>query len=135
MKMLTNTKRYELPAIRLLLILNTAVLLFHICIVAKIIPYDIAWGGRLKSDPEMYVFEAISILINLLFSFILLLRGRLIEPILSGKVVHVMLWIFFVIYVINTIGNLFAVTAFEKYFAILTFMFAVLIGFILFRKK
>lgn len=135
MNTLTSTKSKELPAIRLLLILNTAVLLFHICIVARICPYDIAWGGRLKSDPEMYVLETISILVNLIFSFVLLLRGRYIKPILSRKVVHVLLWIFFLIYSLNTIGNLFSVTAFEKYFAILTCLFAVLIGVVLWGKK
>ena len=43
-------------AIKILLSMLTAVLLFHLCIVTGIIPYDITWGGRLKSDQEMYVF-------------------------------------------------------------------------------
>ncbi len=40
---------------------------FHFLILLKIIPYDITWGGRLKSDEEMFVFETISIIVNLFF--------------------------------------------------------------------
>jgi hypothetical protein len=36
-------------------------ILFHLSIIAKIIPYNITWGGRLTNDTEMYVFETISI--------------------------------------------------------------------------
>jgi len=121
-------------AIMLLLLLNTAVLLLHLTIVFKIVPYNIAWGGRLKTDSEMYVFEMVSILINLLFSVTLLIKGSFIKPIFPPKVVHVLLWIFLIIYSLNTICNLFAVTSFEKYFALLTFIFALLIA-VLLRKK
>ena len=121
-------------AIKLLLILNTAVLIFHFAIVLKLIPYTIAWGGRLENDSEMYVFEAISILINLLFSFILLIKGQMIRTVLPMKIVNVLLWIFLVIYSLNTIGNLLAVTAFEKYFSILTFVLAALIGRVLYFR-
>lgn len=125
--------RENMPAfaIRLLLVLNTMVLLFHFGIILKIIPYTIAWSGRLENDREMYAFEAVSILINLFFSFILLIKGRMIPAILPLKIVNILLWIFLVIYSLNTVGNLVAVTVFEKYFAILTFIFAVLIGIVL----
>jgi len=52
-----------------------AVLLFHLSIILKIIPYEITWGGRLKNDSEMYVFETISIVINL-FLFLILTKDR-----------------------------------------------------------
>ncbi len=134
MSSLSANQKKSKSAILLLLVLNTAVLLFHLTIVFKIVPYDIAWGGRLKTDSEMYVFEAVSILINLLFSVTLLVKGSFIKPIFSPKVVRVLLWIFFIIYSLNTIGNLFAATSFEKYFALLTFLFALLVAVILRRK-
>ncbi len=83
----------------------------------------------------MYVFEAVSILINLLFSVTLLVKGSFIKPIFSPKAVRILLWVFFVIYSLNTIGNLFAVTRFEKYFAGVTFLFAFLITVVLRRKN
>jgi hypothetical protein len=62
--------------IRILLVLIGAVIAFHLCIIIKIIPYNIAWGGRLKNDTEMYVFESFSILINLILMAVLLMKKR-----------------------------------------------------------
>ncbi|RYM34913.1 hypothetical protein ERX46_05930 [Brumimicrobium glaciale] len=116
-------------AIKLLLGLLTAITIFHICILLKIIPYDIAWGGRLQNDQEMYVFESISILVNLFLIWILLMRGNLVKFKFSNRIVNIILWIFFVIFILNTIGNVFAKTNFEKFFALVTGLFA----FLLFR--
>lgn len=121
-------------AIKILLGVLIGIVIFHLCIVFKIIPYDIAWGGRLKSDSEMYVFESISIFVNLLLGWILLIKGKFLKAILPIKLVNVMLWVFLILFVLNTIGNLFAKTNFEKLFAILTMTFSILIGLIL-RKK
>ena len=122
-------------AIKAFLGLLLAVILFHICIILKIIPYDITWGGRLTNDAEMYVFEIISILINVFLSWVLLMKGNLVKFKLSNKVVNGILWIFFAIFILNTIGNIFAKTFFEKFFAILTGLSAILIWNILKEKK
>ena len=66
-------------AIKLLLWLNAAVILFHLAILTKIIPYDVIWGGRLNNDVEMYVFEGISILVNLLLCLVLYKRRIFVE--------------------------------------------------------
>jgi hypothetical protein len=121
-------------SIKIFLGLLLAVILFHICIILKIIPYDIAWGGRLTNDLEMYVFESISILINLFLSVILLMKDNIIKYKLSEKVINGILWTFFAIFVLNTIGNIFAKTIFEKYFAILTGFSAILIWNIVIKK-
>ena len=52
-----------------MLAIVATVSVFHLGILLKIIPYEITWGGRLKDDAEMYVFETISILINFIFCF------------------------------------------------------------------
>jgi hypothetical protein len=122
-------------SIRIYLGLLLAVILFHLCIITKIIPYDITWGGRLTNDTEMYVFEAISILINVFLSWVLLMKGNLVKHKFSNKVVNIILWIFFAIFVLNTIGNIFAKTTFEKLFAILTGLSAILIWNIVMKKN
>ena len=76
-------------SIKTFLGLLLAVILFHVCIILKIIPYDIAWGGRLTNDAEMYVFETISILINIFLSIILLMKDNIIEYKFSAKVINV----------------------------------------------
>ena len=110
-----------------LLLLSALVTVFHVLILIRLIPYEITWGGNLKTVEEMYVFETLSILINLFFAFILLQKGEYIRYVMGRKTVNMILWIFFVLFVLNTIGNLFAKTNFEKFFTLLTLTSAILI--------
>ena len=121
--------------IKILLGLLFTVIIFHICIIMKIIPYNIAWGGRLKNDNEMYVFESISILINLFLSWVLLMKGEFVQFKFPDNIVNLILWIFFGLFILNTVGNIFAKTNFEKLFALLTGLSAILIWNILKHKK
>lgn len=114
-------------SIKIFISLLTAIILFHLGIVFKFIPYNIAWGGRLHNDAEMYVFEGISILINLFLVWILLMKGNMVSYKFSDRIIRITLWMFFVLFILNTIGNIFAVTTFEKFFAVLTGLFAVLL--------
>jgi len=118
-------------AIKIMLGLLTIVMLLHLLIMIKIIPYTVAWGGRLQNDEQMYVFETISIIINLLLSFILLMKGNYIKFYFKEKTLNIVLWIFLILFILNTVGNLFAQTNIEKLFAILTLAFACLIWVIL----
>ncbi|MCR6642949.1 MAG: hypothetical protein NVV82_29150 [Sporocytophaga sp.] len=122
-------------AIKIMLGFLVFVMLFHLSIIVKLIPYEITWGGRLKNDTEMYVFETISMLINLLLFSILLIKGAYVKAFISQKVVNIILWIFIILFGLNTIGNIFAETYFEKSFALLTFASAILLWIILNKDK
>jgi hypothetical protein len=124
-----------MSSIRVFLGLLIAVIIFHFFIILKIIPYNIAWGGRLQNDEEMYVFETISILINVFLGVILLMKGNMMRYKFSAKFVNIILWIFFGLFVLNTVGNVLAKTTFEKCFALLTGLFAVLIWNIIKQDK
>ena len=113
--------------IKILLWLIAAVTLFHLTILIKIIPYEISWGGKLKNDAEMYLFESISILINLFLAYVLLIRGEYVHKIIPSKVVNIILWIFLFIFGLNTLGNIFAETLFEKSLSLLTLVFTFLL--------
>jgi len=114
-------------AITIMLGLQLAIILFHVLILVKIIPYKITWGGRLKNDSQMYAFEIISILINLFLSLVLLIKANMVRDIFSSKTVDIILWIFLLLFMLNTIGNLFAKTLLEKCFTFLTIVSAALI--------
>ncbi len=122
-------------SIKLFLGLLFSIILFHFFIIFKIIPYHIAWGGQLTTDNEMYVFESISILVNIFLSWILLMKIDLVKFKFSTKTVNVILWIFFGLFMLNTVSNIFAKSNFEKFFAILTALFAMLIWNIFKRNK
>lgn len=121
--------------IRIMLVLLTLVTVFHLSIMVKLIPYNIAWGGRLTNDTEMYTFESISIFINLFLILVLLIKGNYLKLKWNGKIINVILWVFFVIFILNTLGNIVAKTNFEKVFAALTFISAILIWNILKNKS
>lgn len=122
-------------AIKIMLWLVVAITIFHMAILFKVIPYEITWGGRLKSDSEMYVFESISLAINFFLGFVLLIKGEYVKQILPLKIVNIVLWAFLVLFILNTIGNIVAKTNFEKYFAIITLSFSILIWIILNNSK
>jgi membrane protease YdiL (CAAX protease family) len=114
-------------SIKILIGITVAVLVFHFLIVLKIIPYDIAWGGRLQSDQEMYAFESFSIVVSLFFIYVLAQKGNFVSAVFSDKTLSVILWIFFGLFVLNTIGNVLAKTTFEKWFALVTSINAILL--------
>ena len=118
-----------------MLLLITAVTVFHFSIILRIIPYEIIWGGRLNNDFDMYVFESLSIMINIFLILTLLIKGSYIKQIFSLRTVNIFLWVFLVIFGLNTLGNLFANTNFEKLFAVLTLASSILIWIILKAKN
>jgi hypothetical protein len=122
-------------AIKLLLGLIVAVTLFHLAILIKLVPYDITWGGRLKNNAQMVVFETLSIALNCLLGFVLLLKGEYVKPVVPLKLVNLVLWAYLVLFSVNTLGNLVAKTTLEKCFALLTLAFSLLLWLILRKSK
>jgi len=104
------------------LIIVGALLVFHFGIFFKLIPYEIVWGGRLQNDQEMFVFESISIILNLVLGLLLLVKARKISVKISHKFINAGLWVYFGLFVLNTFGNVLAETTFEKFFAIITIL-------------
>ena len=122
-------------AIKIVLVVLAAVILFHLLIITRIIPYEITWGGRLRNDTEMYIFETMSVAVNLFLGFILLIKGGYIKHYIKQRTVNIILWVFLCLFILNTIGNVFSKTTFERSFAILTLLLAFLIGTILKRNE
>lgn len=118
---------HQSTSIKILIGITASALILHFLILLRIIPYDIAWGGRLTTDQEMYTFEIVSIIISLFFIYILAQKGKFVKAVFSDKTLSVVLWIFFGLFVLNTIGNIFAQTTFEKWFSLVTLLNAFLL--------
>ena len=107
-------------------------ILFHLSILIGIMffdfaPIDYLWGGQMKTVEQLFMFEIVSLLISLLFFFLVLIKSkRLNLPKLIGAA-HIATWVLFVMFSLNTIGNLLAKTNFEKFFAIVTGLLAFLL--------
>lgn len=122
-------------ALNTVIIILIAVSLFHCAIIIKLIPYSIAWGGRLENDEQMYVFESISLLVNFFLLFILSIKGNYLKIKASNKLIRIVLWLFVFLFSLNTVGNLFAKTLIEKTFTIVTALLAILIFIVLKDKE
>ncbi|MCP4460582.1 MAG: cupin domain-containing protein [Cytophagales bacterium] len=110
-----------------ILIIASLVFVFYILIISSVIPYQYVWGGRLESNEQMLRFESISMIINLFIIFIVSIKGGYTRPYLSSKVVHVFLWIFTILFVLNTIGNLLSLNSLEAIIATpITFILALM---------
>lgn len=103
----------ELAQIGLLTIFSLA-LIFHGLVIFKIIPYTIVWGGRLKTDTDMYRFEIVSILINTAFILIFLIKSKLIPFQINPLMMNIILWVMAGVFALNTWGNLISKNKWEK---------------------
>jgi hypothetical protein len=114
-------------AIWTVILLSSFVILFHFIVLLQIIPFENVWAGKLKSVREMYVYETVSIIVNCLLILTILVKGKMINLNISIKVINSLLWIFVVLFVLNTLGNLTSKTSLETIIATpLTFIFALL---------
>ena len=88
-----------------ILILLSLLLLLHLAILLKIIPYKLVWGGRLKSDKDMYRFEIISIVMTAVFLFVVLVQAGILPLDLPKRLITYALWLMAGLFLLNTLGN------------------------------
>ena len=100
-------------AMRTMITLLCVVLVFHFLVLFEVISYEVVWGGRISSIQEMRVFEGVSILLNTFLIIILLIKAKNIRHNTKNKLVDSVIWIFVVLFALNTIGNLFSETWIE----------------------
>ncbi|MBK0402216.1 hypothetical protein I5M27_04425 [Adhaeribacter sp. BT258] len=114
-------------ALIIVLVINSLIILFHAAVLLGFVPFEYVWGGKLQTAEEMYVFESVSIAINLLLIGLVLLKGRLLAAPVPIKLINVLLWAFVAVFALNTLGNLAAETTLETLIATpLTFILAIL---------
>lgn len=105
---------------KIALIIVIAYCMFHTMVLLQVIPYNLVWGGNLKSVKEMYIFEGFALAVMLFIAVILSMKTKLIKPFFSAKTIRRIVLVFAVFFLLNTVGNLLAETLIEKYQAIIT---------------
>lgn len=97
----------------------------HSLILLKIIPFNIVWGGKLKSVQEMYFLEGFSLCVMLFLGIVILSKATILKTKISDRTLNILILIFAVFFIINTIGNLLADTIIEKTQALVTAYLAI----------
>jgi hypothetical protein len=121
-------------AVLIMLFLLGAVMVFHLLILTENIPFDKVWAGKLKTLEEMRIFETVSILINLLMITVLSIKYKNIQNNTNNKVIDLIIWIFVVLFALNTIGNLFSVSMAELILGTAVTLISTILCFIIVRK-
>lgn len=100
--------------VKILLTLFVLVSIFHLAILFGLIPYEITWGGRLKSKQEMYVFESISLAINFLMIIIISVYAEILTIKVNTKILKILIILMATLFAFNTLGNLFSLNSLES---------------------
>lgn len=118
-------------ATQISLFLFVLLILFHLSIVIGIVlfdfaPVDFLWGGRMETRGQLLGFEIISLLIMALCFLIVLIKSGRVKLPGFMRAAEIALWILFILFFLNTIGNILAKTTFERFFIIPTGILAIL---------
>lgn len=100
-------------AIIALLIIGFATV-FHVLVVARVVPTHVVWGGQIPDPARAIRMEIVSIVVLVVSAGLIVLRTVSLlrgVPNLAGAIG---VWVLVGLFVLNTIGNLFAKTKFEK---------------------
>ncbi|MGS2780535.1 hypothetical protein ACVBAX_25100 [Robertmurraya sp. GLU-23] len=91
----------------------TLALFMHILILFQVIPYHFIWGGRLNNSTDMYIFETISISLQILFLFVIGVKAGYFFKGQFNRMINMGIWVMFVLMILNTLGNLASTSFFE----------------------
>jgi hypothetical protein len=90
-------------------------ILFHLLVIAGIIPFNMVWGGNLTNKAQFYTMEAISIALNMVMLTIMLIYCGVLKIRVNRKIIIGAIWFMFLLFLLNTFGNLLAKTSLETY--------------------
>lgn len=91
--------------------------IFHLLILLQVVPYSVTWGGRLQSYDEVLVMVPVSLAVNLIFITVVSVKSGIWNLPIPEKILNGVLWVMVVVFALNTLGNLMAVTWAEKLIA------------------
>lgn len=87
---------------------------FHLAVLSGLVPTDIVWGGRADQfGLSIVALEFVSLSVIAVFAVIVLAKRKSIAKGKSIWIVDVGLWFMFGLFVLNTFGNLAALTSTE----------------------
>ena len=79
--------------------------IFHLLLILGIVPQTIAWGGQTdESSDNIVVLELVAFVVLLFFALIVAIKIGYVK--LKLNFVNVGLWVMFVYFVLNAVGNL-----------------------------
>lgn len=111
-------------------------IVFHTLVLLGVIDFNLVWGGRIKSTNDMLKFESISLLLNVFFLLVILVKTQVLRINLSAKLLNVIIWLMIALFAFNTLGNLMSINFYEKLiFTPLTLLIVVMLLNLVLKKR
>jgi hypothetical protein len=102
-------------AAHLLLGIYGLLVIFHLLVLAQVVPSEIVWGGQIRnSQANLVRLETIALVVTAFFMVIVAAKVDYIQVGNFKKVINILLWIIFVYSLLNIAGNLASGSSTEK---------------------
>ncbi|GAA4343850.1 hypothetical protein [Flaviaesturariibacter amylovorans] len=88
-------------------------IIFHVFVLAGFIPAGIVWGGRAEDLHRLQQLESVSIALNALMALAVLGYTGTLGFRFRARVLRPCFWAMFVLFALNTVGNLLAKSSTE----------------------
>jgi hypothetical protein len=109
-----------------ILLILSFIIIFHLLVISGVIPANIVWGGNVADQKKLWLMESISILVNIILLLFVGAYAGIIKVKMNAAVIKTGFWIMFVVFTLNTAGNLLAKNPLETYlFTPLTLLLSV----------
>lgn len=100
-------------AVRTMFVLIVCLVVFHVLVLAGVVPSGIVWGGRLANASEMRTSEAASIAILVIAATVISTRAGYLRRLIPPRGAVSLTWLLVVLFTLNTVGNLLAKSTLE----------------------
>ena len=84
---------------------------YHLLILTQLIDFKMVWGGKLHTKTEMFQFESVSLIINIIIIVFLFFDYK---KDLINKWILIVYWLLAIMFVLNTLGNSISSNFYEK---------------------
>ena len=98
----------------ILISLLIALVIFHVLVLIKVVPYEIVWAGQIKDSSSMFIYEGFAVFLTILFILIIWMKINNFKSGKYDKIVNVGVWIIFIYFLLNIVGNLASGVTAEK---------------------
>jgi hypothetical protein len=90
-------------------------IIFHLLVISGIIPFNLVWGGNIADKGELWLMESISIAVNLIMLLFVGSYSGVISYKISPTVARTGFWMMFILFLLNTLGNILSTNPLETY--------------------
>ena len=109
----------------MLMICSSFGLILGFLVIIGIVPKDYVWGGRITENSQLLILESTTFIVNTLILWVIAMRVGFMKQRMKSKNITIILYILMALMALNTVGNIFAQTTFEKLMAIPTLISAI----------